>query len=179
MNIVFISHAEKGPSGGAKIIYHHSEIINNLKSFSSEVLHLKKRRLSKLKISLKKRLKLDLRDETGWQLDQVMPVKQFNYKWFNHKIKTRNYFDFDQNKDFVILPEIFAHLANELLIKHKIPYAIFVQNGFALDSTNDFVSLKNAYKRARLILSVSESTTKMIKHVFGSFSKKIFKINFA
>ena len=60
MNIVFISHAEKGPSGGAKIIYHHSEIINNLKNFSSEVLHLKKRKLSKLKISIKKRLNFDL-----------------------------------------------------------------------------------------------------------------------
>ena len=41
-NIVYVSHAEKGPSGGAKIIYHHSEIINTLNNFSSEVLHLKK-----------------------------------------------------------------------------------------------------------------------------------------
>ena len=33
-------------------------------------------------------------------------------------------------KDFIILPEIFAHLAKDLCIKSKIPYAIFVQNGY-------------------------------------------------
>ncbi len=54
-NIVYISHAEKNPSGGAKIIYRHSERINSLKNFSSEVLHLKKTRLSKLKTSIKKK----------------------------------------------------------------------------------------------------------------------------
>ena len=37
-NIIYVTHAEKGPSGGAKIIYRHSEIINDMKNFSSEVL---------------------------------------------------------------------------------------------------------------------------------------------
>ena len=48
-NVIYISHAEKNPSGGAKIIYRHSEKINSLKYFSSEVIHLKKTKLSKLK----------------------------------------------------------------------------------------------------------------------------------
>lgn len=56
-NIVYVSHAEKGASGGAKIIYHHSEIINNLNNFSSEVVHLKLNKLSKIKISVKKKIK--------------------------------------------------------------------------------------------------------------------------
>ena len=56
-NIIYVTHAEKGPSGGAKIIYRHSEIINDMKNFSSEVLHLRKKRFSKLKISINKRLK--------------------------------------------------------------------------------------------------------------------------
>ena len=93
---------------------------------------------------LKKRLKLDLSDETGWQLNQVMPVKQFKYKWFNHKIKTRNDFDFDKNKDFVILPEIFAHLAEDLLIKNGISYAIFAQNGYVINSTNNAGGIQSA-----------------------------------
>ena len=54
-NIIYVTHAEKGPSGGAKIIYRHSEIINDMKNFSSEVLHLRKKRFSKLKISINKR----------------------------------------------------------------------------------------------------------------------------
>ena len=179
MNIVFVSHAEKGPSGGAKIIYHHSEIINNLENFSSEVLHLKKKRLSKLKISLKKRLKLDHRDDTGWQLDQVMPVKKFKYKWFNHKIKTRNYFDFDQNKDFVILPEIFAHLAEDLLIKKGIDYAIFAQNGYVINSTNNEDKLKKAYNQAKFILSYSNDITKCIHSKFPKLKTRIIKISYA
>ena len=44
-NIIYLSHAEKNPSGGAKIIYHHSEIINSFKNFSSQVLHIKKKNL--------------------------------------------------------------------------------------------------------------------------------------
>ncbi len=179
MNIVFVSHAEKGPSGGAKIIYHHSEIINNLENFSSEVLHLKKKRLSKLKISLKKRLKLDHRDDTGWQLDQVMPVKKFKYKWFNHKIKSRNYFDFDQNKDFVILPEIFAHLAEDLLIKKEINYAIFAQNGYVINSTNNEDKLKKAYNQAKFILSYSNDITKCIHSKFPKLKTRIIKISYA
>ena len=37
-NIIYISHAEKGPSGGAKIIYRHSEKINALKNNPKSVL---------------------------------------------------------------------------------------------------------------------------------------------
>ena len=46
MNIIYLNTTEKGPSGGAKIIYKHSDIINNLKikEIKSEVLHLKKKK---------------------------------------------------------------------------------------------------------------------------------------
>ena len=45
INIIYISISEKGPSGGGKILYKHSDIINNLKnSFTSQVLHLKKKK---------------------------------------------------------------------------------------------------------------------------------------
>ena len=64
-NIIYLSHAEKNPSGGAKIIYHHSEIINNFKNFSSQVLHIKKKKSSKWKTSLEKKFKLNASKETG------------------------------------------------------------------------------------------------------------------
>ena len=58
MNIIYLNTTEKGPSGGAKIIYKHSDIINNLKikEIKSEVLHLKKAKISKFKTSIKKYL---------------------------------------------------------------------------------------------------------------------------
>ena len=45
-NIIFVTHAEKGPSGGAKYIYKFSQIINEIENFSSEVLHIKKKKYS-------------------------------------------------------------------------------------------------------------------------------------
>ena len=43
-NIIYLCNTEKGASGGAKIIYHHSELINNLNNFSSQVIHIKKKK---------------------------------------------------------------------------------------------------------------------------------------
>jgi len=47
INIIYFCHSEKKPSGGGKIIYRHSEIINKIKGFSSEVLHIKKKKIKK------------------------------------------------------------------------------------------------------------------------------------
>tara|TARA_B100000795_G_C22788972_1_gene435990 strand:- start:903 stop:1934 length:1032 start_codon:yes stop_codon:yes gene_type:complete len=178
-NIIYLSHAERNPSGGAKIIYHHSEIINNYKNFSSQVLHIKKKKLSKWKTSIKKKLKLKESNETGWQINQIEAVKKFKYKWFDHNIKVKNSLLFDKNRDFVILPEIFAHLASELLIKKKIKYAVFVQNGYSIASTNNEKKLKKAYLNACFILSYSDDITKCIKLKFPNIKTRIIKISYA
>ena len=51
------------------------------------------------------------------------------------------FYIFNREKDFVIFPEIFAHFAKNLCIEKKIPYAIFVQNGYCLNSTSNFKTL--------------------------------------
>ena len=33
---------------------------------------------------------LNKNKETGWQTNQIKAVKGFNYKWFDHEIKTKN-----------------------------------------------------------------------------------------
>jgi len=49
INIIYVSISEKGPSGGGKILYKHSDLINNLNnSFTSQVLHLKKKKIKKM-----------------------------------------------------------------------------------------------------------------------------------
>ena len=178
-NIIYITHAEKGPSGGAKIIYRHSEIINDMKNFSSEVLHLRKKRFSKLKISINKRLKLNKNDESGWQFNQIEGVKNFSYSWLQHKIRIRSNLNFDSKRDFIILPEIFAHLAEEMLIKKKIKYTIFVQNGYALNSTNNEIKLARAYSKAKFILSYSDDITNCVKIKFPKLKTKIIKISYS
>ena len=45
LNIIYVTTADKTPSGGLKIIYNHSDHINrlNIANLSSEVLHIKKK----------------------------------------------------------------------------------------------------------------------------------------
>ena len=49
LNIIYLCTKEKAPSGGAKVIYNHSDIINELKikNINSEVLHFKKKKYLK------------------------------------------------------------------------------------------------------------------------------------
>ena len=177
-NIIFLTHAEKGPSGGAKYIYRYSQIINQIKNFSSEVLHIKKKRTSKYKNSINKILNLKKNITSGWQYKDITCAKNFKYNWFENKINLKQNFDFDKKKDFVILPEIFAHLANEFLIK-KIKYAILIQNGYSINSTNDEQKLDSAYKNAKFILSISKDTTNCIKLKFPKLKTKILKVSYS
>ena len=59
INIIYLLPEMKGASGGAKVIYNHSLILNSLnKNVNSKIVHLKKKLLYKLEESLSKRIKL-------------------------------------------------------------------------------------------------------------------------
>ncbi len=178
-NIIFLTHAEKKASGGAKYIYKFSQIINEIKNFSSEVIHIKKKKTSKFRDSINKKLSIERNVHSGWLFDDITAAKNFKYSWFKSKIKIKENFNFNKNKDLVILPEIFAHLADDLLIKKKIKYSIFVQNGYCLDSTNNEKKLIKAYKNAKFILSSSNDTTECIKLRFPKLKTKISKISYS
>jgi glycosyltransferase involved in cell wall biosynthesis len=177
MNIIYLNSAEKGPSGGMKVIYNHSCIINKLKiqGVTSEVLHLKKNKISKFKNSIKKIFKIP--QSPGWKFSDISISKNHRNKWINNVSIVRNKFDFNPKKDFIILPEIFAHLANDMLIKKKIKYAIFLQNGYSINFTSDYDKLINAYKNAEFIISCSEDISKCARFVFNIIQKKIIKVN--
>lgn len=178
MNIIFLNTAEKGPSGGAKIIYRHSEIINNLgiNELTSEVLHLKKSKISKLKTSIYKKLKI-FQSGSGWKFSDICIAKNHKNKWVNNLVKVRNKFDFDPENDFVIVPEIWAHMAEDMLIKKNIKYAIFVLNGYSMNYTSDQKSLINSYNKAKFILSISKDISKCVNFVFNINPAKIFNVN--
>jgi len=178
MNIVYLNTTEKKPTGGIKIIYKHSSIINDLKikNLTSEVLHLKKSKFSKLKISFKKKLKINELGY-GWKFSDISIVKNPKIRWVNSLIKVRTKFNFDFKNDFVIIPEIWAHFADSFLINKKIKYAIFVQNGYAMNSTSNQKKLIKSYKNAEFILSYSKNITECIKTAFNINSNKIFETN--
>ena len=156
----------------SQIIYYHSEIINNLVGYSSQVIHIKKKKSAKWKTSLEKRFNMNSIKETGWQINQIEAVKKFKYNWFSSNVSIKDNLNFNPKSDFVILPEIFAHLAEDLLIKNKIKYAIFVQNGYSIFSTNNEKKLNKAYNKASFILSYSEDVNQCVKLLFPHLKKK-------
>ncbi len=180
LNIVYICTAEKGASGGAKIIYDHCKQINdlNLENISSEILHIKKKKTSKWKSSFKKILKFEENNKfSGWKSSDITIDKNFKPSWFKSKIRVRKKFFFDKKKDFIIFPEIFAHFAKKFCIDKKIPYAIFAMNGYALNPTNDYDNLENSYNSAKFILTVSKDITDCLKISFPECKNKIKKVS--
>lgn len=182
INIIYLLPEMKGASGGAKVIYNHSSVINkSIQNFSSEILHMKRKNTYKLKASLHKKFKF-LNDKfTG--LDGAQMKISRNYepdkKWQKNILKKRKSLIFNKETDFIILPEIWAHFAADLgLIKKRIKFGIFVQGFFHMNSTNNFIKLKKSYSKANIILSDSEYSIKCLNNMFPELRKKIVRVNF-
>ena len=171
-------------SGGAKVIYNHSSILNNLDNdkISSKIVHLKKKLSYKIETSLSKRINLFNKRYSGWDVKKMKVSQKFlpNKKWHNEDITLGKNLNFNKNSDFIILPEIWAHFAVDLgLIKQKIKYAIFVQGFYHMNTTNNYKKIKSAYKNANIIITVSEYSLGYLREMFPTMKKKIFKINFS
>ena len=181
VNIIYLLPEMKGASGGAKVIYNHSSILNNLnKSINSKVIYLKKNFLYKLQLSLSKRLKFFDEKFSGWDGKKMKVSKKFkpNKDWHKDEIFSGENLNFDKTKDFVIIPEIWAHFATDLKFKEKkINYAIFVQGFYHMNSTNNFDKLKKSYENAKLIITTSKYTVSYLRTMFPNIKKNIFKIN--
>ena len=79
----------KSASGGAKVIYKHSSIINNLdKNVSSSINHLKKKISYKIKTSLSKKFKIFEQNKSGWIGREMRISKNYSPsgKWVADKL---------------------------------------------------------------------------------------------
>jgi len=181
INIVYLLPGHKSASGGSKVIYQHSEIINNFKiqNITSHVLHLKKKRIDKIILSLKKRMFNKNLKKYGWRGYEMKPIKSFSpsTSWTKNKISIKNDMNFESKTDFIIIPEIWAHFANDFLIKKKIKYAVFVQGFYHMNSFYDHKKLFESYKKAEFIITTSDESLKSLKFIFPNLKNKIFKIN--
>ena len=103
INIIYIAPAHKRASGGSKVIYQHSELINKFKidNVSSYILHLKKKKISKILLSLKKRMFTKPSQKYGWRSNEMKTAKSFvpSPSWTKHKIQIKN----DMNFGYFIL----------------------------------------------------------------------------
>ncbi len=116
---------------------------------------------------------------SGWKISDIAVKKNFKYMWFSNNIKIKDNLNFNSKKDFVIIPEIFAHFAPDLFKKKKINYAIFVQNGYALCSTNNYNKLDLAYKNAKFIITYSKDISRCVNLAFPFCKNKILKISYS
>jgi len=181
VNIIYLLPEMKGASGGAKVIYNHSLILNNInRNISSKIIYLKKNFLYKLQLSLSKRIKFFDKKFSGWDGNKMKVSKKFkpNKEWYKNEIFKGNNLNFDKKKDFIIIPEIWAHFASDLKFAEKgIRYAIFVQGFYHMNSTNNFSNLKKSYHDAKLIITTSKYSMSYLNNMFPDFKKKIFKVN--
>ena len=138
-NIIYVLPAHKGPSGGSKVIYQHSELINKfeINNISSQILHLKKKKLSKLSLSLKKRIFSKSSKKYGWYANEMKAANSFipSSSWVKNKILIKSDMNFNPKTDFIIIPEIWAHFASQLLIKKKNQ----IRNFYARCLLNEFI----------------------------------------
>ena len=183
INVIYFLPVMKGASGGAKVIYKHSNIINNLnKDFSSQIVHLKRNIIYKFEASLAKRLSFLNNKYSGLDAKKMKISKNYSpdKKWQSDIYQKKQSLNFDKKKDFIILPEIWAHFAQDLgLIEKKINYGIFVQGFYHMFSTNNFFKLKKSYEKSKIIISDSDYSIKCIKNMFPKFAKKIVRVNFS
>ena len=122
INIIYLLPQLKGVSGGGKVIYNHSFILDKLNNnINSKILHIKKNFLYKLELSVAKRIKLNNKKFTGWEAKKMRVSNNFlpNKDWFNKKVNLAKNLEFNHNNDFIILPEILSHFADELEFKKK------------------------------------------------------------
>ena len=181
-NIIYFLPALKKPSGGAKCMYHHSNLINkmSIKGFSSSILHYKKKRISKILYSLKwKYLNYDTDKNYGYKPDEIEVVKNFKplKEWMATDIEHKNNFDFDPKKDFIVFPEIISHFAKKFCAKPDIKYSIFVLGAYHMNSTNNLKDLNEVYKKSCFLMDISNNSRKCLKSILPNYNKKFFRIN--
>lgn len=164
MNIVYLYPVFEKPTGGIKVVYRHSELLNE-NGVPSEILHSKNPKVCK-----------------GWFWPKpYLRGVDFRCSWFDHNATIRTpKLKIDPEKDFVVIPEIWAASFGNYLRKQGIHYAIFNQGAYSTkigirDLTED--DLRNAYENADIILSISEDTTKVINLKYPTIStSKILRI---
>ena len=181
INIIYLLPEMKGASGGAKVIYNHSLMLNNFKkNISSSVLHLKKKFSYKIETSLSKKLDIFKEKYSGWNPNKMRVSKFFSpsKEWFNKDINLKKKFSLNKDTDFLIIPEIWSHFPEDLKLKQKkISYGIFIQGFFHMNSTSNFKKLKAAYKNAKIILISSDYNIKCFKEMFPEFKNKVLRLN--
>ena len=100
----------------------------------------------------------------------------FNCSWFDHNAKIRTNHTLNKLRNFIVFPEIWAERYGVKIHQNGFHYAIYVQNGYYLNSALDWghspAQVKEVFENADLIMSISKDTTAMISATYPNLDKK-------
>ncbi len=149
MEIVYLSPAINVPIGGIKVIYRHSEMLNQL-GFTSSVFHPDNPKFV-----------------CDWFTHQAK-IRLGQTKWFRKKHEMYESIPFRPERDFLVIPEVRTSQIGRQCLERNLKYAMFVQNGYQLfdGGRSDLELLNQVYRNASVICSISEDTTEVIQMTF-------------
>jgi hypothetical protein len=147
--LVYFSPLSPNPSGGVKVIYRHVDLINAMARPHATAA-------------------VYHFDGPGRQCD-----------WYEGTVTLKTDPMFLADRDFVVLPE--CHLQDfwQRFSEQSIRYAIFVQNAYLVGSGAPWEAIASAYRRASLILSISDDTTMCLQALFPELSARIVPVRWS
>jgi hypothetical protein len=160
MEIVYLSPAINIPIGGIKVIYRHSEMLNQA-GFSSSVFHPENPKFV-----------------CDW-FSHIARIRPSQTKWYRKKHEMYEATPFRPETDFLVIPEVWANQIGRQCLERNLKYAMFVQNGYQLfdGGRSDLELLNRVYENASVICSISEDTNKVIKMTFPTIDpNKIIRL---
>lgn len=146
LKITYLCQNTLKASGGAKVIYKHTSIINTFFGdiAKAQVLHA---------------------NQTS-----------FRCNWNFDNLRFKKDYSFDSRNEIFMLHEMWAVRESKVLLEKNIRYGIFVQGGYLINRKSDFQEVKNAYENAFVIVCVSEDIYDCLIYLFPHLQSKIFKI---
>lgn len=167
---VFICPTDGRPVGGNKMIYRSAERLVDL-GYKSEVFH-------PLRRAVRGRTFRIISIFSGKPNPFLRPDSGSRLTWFNTSAKVSQR-ALDPRKDLLIIPEVMVPDLAPSAIKLGFKYCIFAQNGFLIDSGIGSVSkdrLAYFYTRSQCVLSISESTSELIRLAYPNLDKRIVRV---
>jgi hypothetical protein len=151
-SLVYFSPVASRPVGGIKVFYRHTELVNDglgRDDWRAQVFH--------------------------WE------QPEFACDGFAHRTAFRTEGRIDAATDFPLLPECHLHGFWRQLADHGVRYGIFVQNAYLIgaDPALSAEDLLQAYRRASLILSISEDTAACVRLFAPEAAHKIVPVGYA
>lgn len=165
MELVYFCHPIKKAVGGVKVIYRQAELVNKLlgsRGHSAAVMHPNTWTF-----------------KVRWFESQV-PVKRqfFKWRWVGKPSRSRIDGCFDPQRHMVVLPELWARKYGDQLARMKVPFAIYVQNGYYI-SKGPAEILNEAYQSARSILTISDDASRCVAMAFPGTESRILRVHYS